>query len=131
MDLKLISFLIFAIAAAPLLAAEKTPVAPAVKTDTVKTKYRPFHGTIKSVDKIAKILTLNGPKAQTFKIISETRINRDGKPAGVDALIAGETLGGYARQAADGTWEALTLNVGKKPVKGADPKPAQKAPATK
>lgn len=129
MKLKFISVLIFAIAAAPIGAAEKTPSTPAVKTQSGKTKHRPFHGTIKSVDKTARILTLNGPKAQTFKIISETKINRDSKPAGIDALVAGETLGGYARQASDGTWEALTLNVGKKPEKTTQP--AEKAPAAK
>jgi hypothetical protein len=102
--------------ATAIFAAEKSSPSAAQQT---KPKYRPFHGTIKSFDKAAKTLTLNGPKAQTFLIISETKINKDGKPAGLEALVAGETLGGRARQAADGRWEALTLNVGKKP---AEPK---------
>ena len=95
-------------------AAEKAPAKPAAAQPS-KPKFRPFYGTIKAFDKTAKTVTLNGAKAQTFAIIAETKINKDGKPSTVEALVAGERLGGRARQAPDGRWEALTLNVGKKP----------------
>jgi hypothetical protein len=76
-----------------------------------KPKQRPFHGTIKAVNKSSKAIVLNGKKSQTFFIISETKIKKNGKPATLDQIVAGDSLGGYARQAADGRWEALTLNV--------------------
>ena len=106
-------------------AAEKTPATPPA-AQQAKPKFRPFNGTIKSFDKTARTVTLNGAKAQTFAIIAETKINKDGKPSTVEALVAGETVGGRARQTADGRWEALTLNLGKKPAT-AD-KPAQTEP---
>jgi len=42
------------------------------------------------------------------------------------------TLGGFARQAPAGHWEALTLNFGQKPPEAADsPSPAPKKPKAK
>jgi len=102
------------------MAAPSTPLAadmpsskPAAKPSS-KAKERPFHGTIKAVNKSLKLITLNGEKAQTFFIIPETKIKKNGKPATLDQIVAGDSLGGYARQAPDGKWEALTLNVGDK-----------------
>jgi hypothetical protein len=111
-------------------AAEKQAKTPPTSAQQAKPKFRPFHGTIKSFDKAAKTVTLNGAKAQTFAVIAETKINKDGKPATVEALVAGETLGGRARQAPDGRWEALTLNVGKKPANPtkAEPKKPSASP---
>ena len=114
-------------------AAEKPAKTPSVPQQS-KTKFRPFYGKVKTYDKAAASVILQGPKAQTFAIITETKINKDGKPATVDALVAGETIGGRAREGADGRWEALTLNVGKKPAAAASqprtsesPKPATPA----
>jgi hypothetical protein len=123
----IIASLAIALFVPAILAADK----PAPSTpQQAKPKFRPFHGTIRSFDKTAMTITLNGAKAQTFAIISETKINKDGKPSTVAALIAGEKLGGRARQAPDGRWEALTLNVGKKPAKApaGQPKPSTSPP---
>ena len=83
--------------------------------DQPKAKTRPFRGTIKSISKAAQVIVLEGPKAQTFKIIPDTKIRRDGKPIGFGDIKVGDTLGGFARQAPAGHWEALTLNFGQKP----------------
>ena len=91
-------------------------------------KTRPFRGTIKVVNKAAQTIVLRGEKAQTFKIIPETKIRRDGKPIGFEDITVGETLGGFARQAPAGHWEALTLNFGSKvPEAAGSPSPSKPA----
>ena len=77
--------------------------------------FRPFRGTIKSVDNGARTITLDGEKAQTFAIASDTKINKDGKPAAFADLVAGEAVGGRAKETADGKWTAVTINAGKRP----------------
>ena len=74
-------------------------------------KYRPFHGVIKSYDPAAKAVVLRGEKAQTFLLIGETKIKKDGNAAGPEALAPGEPVGGRARQNAAGKWEALSRNI--------------------
>jgi hypothetical protein len=78
-------------------------------------KFRPFHGTIKSVDKVAMTITLEGQSAQKFAITSETKINKDGKPVAFADLVVGDTVGGRARETGEGKWTAMTLNAGKRP----------------
>lgn len=97
--------------------------------EKVSSKTRPFRGTIKTINKAAQSIVLKGEKAQTFKIIAETKINRDGKPVGFEDIAVGDTLGGFARQAPDGHWDALKLNLGpKSPEAAGSPTPRQ-APA--
>ncbi len=97
---------------------------PADKSAEVKTqpkaKYRPFNGKIKATD--ASSITLQGAKAQTFQVTSATKIQKDGKPAVIADVKVGDSVGGRAREMADGKWEVLTLNVGTKAAK----KPAEK-----
>ena len=100
-------------------AADKPADKAAEGKKEAKSKFRPFNGTIKSVDKTAKTITLEGEKAQAFQITSETKIVKDGKPAILDELSAGDKIGGRARETSDGKWEALTINAGKKAVKSA------------
>jgi hypothetical protein len=91
-------------------------------------KTRPFRGTIKTINKAAQVIVLQGAKAQTFKIIPETKIRRDGKPIGFEDIRVGDTLGGFARQAPTGHWEALTLNFGQKAPPEAAGSPSSPAP---
>ena len=83
--------------------------APDGKKETPE-KFKGFNGKVKSVDKVAKSITLEGDKAQTLQITSETRISKDRRPATLDAVTAGDHVTGRAREGADGKWEALTLN---------------------
>ena len=87
---------------------------PAPKERSVKAKHRPFHGTIKAVSKPLRAIVLRGKKAQTFFVIRETKIRRNGHPITFEQITVGEKLGGYARQTPEGRWEALTLNLGEK-----------------
>jgi len=88
---------------------------PADKKPAADEHFRPFRGTIKAVDPGAKTITLEGEKAQTFAIVSETKISKDGKPAAFADLVTGEAVGGRARETADGKWMAVTVNAGKRP----------------
>jgi hypothetical protein len=99
------------------------------KTNAPPAKGRPFHGTIKTVNKPAQSIVLNGAKAQTFKVTPETKIRRDGKPIRFEEIIAGETVGGYAHQVASNHWQAVTINLGQKtpePSGSTAPPPAPK-----
>jgi hypothetical protein len=113
----IVSSVLFAIA----LHAADQPQSPA--------KTRPFRGTIKTINKAAQTIVLRGEKAQTFKVIRETKIRRDGKPIGFEDMAVGDTLGGFARQAPAGHWEALTLNIGAKAPDAAGAPKSTPAPA--
>jgi hypothetical protein len=101
------------------------------KTNAPPANGRPFHGTIKTVNKPAQSIVLKGAKAQTFKVTPETKIRRDGKPIRFEEIVAGETVGGYAHQVASNHWEAVTINLGQKPPEAsgaASPSSSPKAP---
>ena len=78
-------------------------------------KFRPFRGTIKSIDKVAMTITLEGESARQFAITSDTKINKDGKPAAFAEIVVGDSVGGRAKETAEGKWTAMTINAGKKP----------------
>ncbi len=98
-------------------AADKPGDKPGEAKKDAKPKFRPFNGKVKAVDKTAKTITLEGEKAQTFHVTAETKINKEGKPATLNDVAAGEQVGGRAREGAEGKWDAVTVNVGKPAVK--------------
>jgi hypothetical protein len=85
------------------------PTKPAVAA-----KSKPFRGRLKTVDLNAKIIVLEGAKAQTYQITSETRISKDDKPATLNEISVGESVTGFAREIAEGKWEARSLYAGKR-----------------
>jgi Cu/Ag efflux protein CusF len=103
------------IAAPAVLAADQPAEKKAAGQKEAAPKFRPFTGKVKAVDQSAKSITLEGEKAQTFLVTSETRILKDGQPATFGAITVGEIVGGRAKETADGKWEATTVNVGKRP----------------
>jgi len=106
-----IAVLAAAVMAMPMLthAADATPPAKPEK----KAKALPFHGTVGSMDKVAKTVTLEGKeKTRTFQITSETKIHgKDKKPATLNEVAVGDHVGGSSRETADGKMELVTLNV--------------------
>ena len=81
----------------------------------------PFRGKISAVDKTTKTITLEGKeKSRTFQITSASKITKDGKPAVMDDVIVGQTVGGLAKETAAGKWEVVTLNIGAKAGKAKD-----------
>src|SRR6185369_474095 len=67
-----------------VVAAEKSPAAPATKTTTTQkksTRY-PIHGKLSAVNVAAKTFSLKGAeKDRIFKVTPETKITKHGKPA--------------------------------------------------
>ena len=83
---------------------------------TGKPKQMPFRGKVSAVDKTAKAITLEGKEnGRTFQITSGTKITKDGKPAVLDDITVGQSVGGLAKQSAAGKWEASTVNLGTNP----------------
>jgi len=99
------------VTSAPLLGADKP--ASGEKAET-KEKFRPFRGTIKSVDAGARSITLDGEKAQTFAIASDAKLTKEGKPATIADLAVGDAVGGRAKDSGEGKWTAVTINAGKR-----------------
>jgi hypothetical protein len=97
------------------ISADKPADKKTEKADTQE-KFRPFRGTIKSVDKVARTITLEGESAQKFAITSDTKINKDGKPAAFADIVVGDSVGGRAKETGEGKWTAMTINAGKRPV---------------
>ena len=109
----------------PVLAQDKSAAPkknPAVAEANVavpeskNTRPIPFTGKLHEVDKKAKTITLLGKtKNRVFKIMPETKILRDGKPATLDQAVIGEEVGGQARKISDDNWETVSLRLGPKP----------------
>src|SRR5437588_6062102 len=100
--------------------AYKDKSAQAPKSEN-KPKQLPFRGKVSAVDKTAKTITLEGKeKSRTFQITSGTKITKDGKPAVMDDVIVGQTVGGLAKETAAGKWEVVTLTIGAKAGKAKD-----------
>ena len=99
-------------------AKDKSPQPP---KSVGKQKQVPFRGKVSAVDKTTKTIALEGKeKSRAFQITSATKITKDGKPAVMDDLIVGQTVGGSARQTVSGKWEIVTLNLGTKAVRAKD-----------
>jgi len=111
-----------AILAAPMLsrAAEtstNTPPAHAAPAKPKKHETAPFRGSVSAVDAKAMTLTVGN---RTFEVTSETKITKDGKPAILSDIAAGDKVGGAYKKDGD-KLTATTINVGKKPAE--EPKP--------
>ncbi len=99
-----------------LAADNGTGTASSSSATAKRAKQMPFRGKITAVDAAAKTLTLSGKqKPRILRLTATTRIQRDGKPALIEDLRAGEQVGGLAKATDAGEWEIVTLNVGQKP----------------
>jgi hypothetical protein len=119
----------FTVPATQAVAADAPNDKPAqAPPKTAKQKQMPFRGKVGAVDKVAKTVTLEGKeKSRTFQITSASKITKNGKPAVIDDVTVGETVGGLAREVT-GKLEIVTLNLG---AKAAKPKEGGKKGETK
>ena len=85
----------------------KAPVAGA-KTQGVI----PFRGKVDAVDKNAKTVKVG---ERVFQITSETRLEKNGKPATLDDAVVGDEVGGNYRTGDDGKLNAMMVRFGPKP----------------
>src|SRR5258705_969169 len=101
-------------AAPPIVTAPTKPNQPGAEPPKSEKKARPlpFHGNVASIDKSARTITMQGKKQRLFHLTSDTKINKDRKPSSLTALAAGDYVGGSYREAADGSLELVTLNIG-------------------
>ena len=80
------------------------------------------------VDKTAKTITLEGKeKGRTYHITSTSKITKAGKPAVLDDVVVGQSVGGLAKETA-GKLEVATLNIG---ASAGKPKEAEKKVETR
>lgn len=98
--------------ALPLLAQEQPGTAPATTNAPAAThaKHAPFRGTVASVDKTAKTITLEGKKSQVLHVTDQTKITKDDKPATLDDVTAGAKVTG-AKQKNGAEWEATSVKI--------------------
>ena len=99
-------------AAPPATGPVKPNQSPEPPKSDKKGRGLPFHGNVAAIDKSAKTITMEGKKQRVFHLTAETKINKDKKPVTLSALTPGDYVGGYAREAADGKLELVTLNIG-------------------
>lgn len=87
--------------------SSEKPLAPAARAI-------PFHGSVVSVDPVARTFTLNGKaKERLFKVNDHTEIMVDNKQAHFNAIAVGTVVRGQALKHED-SWEAKKVTVGPK-----------------
>ena len=84
------------------------------KSTTKKPKGMPFNGTISAVDKNANTISIGKQKVRIFHLSSNTKITRNKAPSTINDVTAGDHVGGYAFENAEGKLEVKTLNLGEK-----------------
>jgi hypothetical protein len=105
----------------PSFAAEKEKAAGATATAETGSKPIPYVGKVSAVDATAKTLTLKGKdKDRVLNITDSTKITKDGAPADLSAVTAGEEVRGQATKNGD-KWDATSVMIGPK---AASEKPA-------
>jgi hypothetical protein len=88
-----------------------------------KPKAKRYAGTIASVDKDAKTITvtLASGASLTIHVTSDTKIKKDGEPGIFADAVVGQKVRGLEREDSSGNWVAGTVNIG-------EPKPKAAAP---
>jgi hypothetical protein len=107
-----------ALIAAPVagLAKDKDkPAKSAPGAEAAKNRSLPFHGKVASVDAAAMTVTVG---SQTLVVTSETKIIKDGKPATIADITAGESARGSYKKDDAGKLNASLISVGEKAPKG-------------
>ena len=76
-----------------------------------KAQSLPFHGTVASVDAIAKSVTLKGDKKQVLLITPQTKISKGGKVATFESITADLRVQGFKTLNSEGKYEAKTFTI--------------------
>src|SRR5690242_9924575 len=95
-------------AALPVAAADAKPA----ENKEAVPRATPLRGKIDAIDKQAKSFKIN---ERTFQITSETKIEKDGKPATFDHAAVGQNVTGSYREGTDKTLSVVLLRIGGRP----------------
>jgi hypothetical protein len=109
--------------ATPLPAQEKKAENPPASPAKAKRNVLPLHGKIAAADKTAMTITIG---QSTVQITSDTKIEKDGKPATFDDAKVGEEVVVRYRKDEAGKMVALSVRIGPKPEKAAKPQKREK-----
>jgi len=130
-----LGLLIAAFAGLPLPAAAQSAAKsgaannPAVQQKDPSAKKKkmpyPFHGRLAAVDKTAKTIRVG---KSTYRLTSETRISKGGKPATLEDAVVGEETAGYVKPNEDGEMTASSVRFGPKPKATSPQKPKDQVP---
>ncbi len=78
----------------------------------------PYNGKVKSADKTAMTVTLEGKeKERVISVTSETKITKEGKPGTFGDIAAGEMVRGQVKKTPEGKESAVSVTVGPLPEK--------------
>jgi Cu/Ag efflux protein CusF len=88
-------------------AAEQTAPAKVKKPREIMS----FHGKLAAIDTNAMTFTVG---KRTFAVTSETKINKDGKPATLSEAVIGESVGGAYKKGEGDKLNATTVHFGTK-----------------
>lgn len=122
---------------APLTATAQDkakPATPAAEDAGNEKKPRPypFNGTVHAVDKQAKTVTLLGKEKSRILHYNDTaKVQKMGKPAKMEDLVAGEEVGGQVTKTDDGKEMIVSLRIGPKAEPEKKPAKEQQPPAKK
>ncbi len=94
------------------------------KEEKTKRDTYPYQGKVKSTDKTAMTITLEGKeKERVIGVTSETRITKEGKPATFGDIATGENVRGQVKKTPEGKESAVSVFLGPVPEKkGGDKK---------
>jgi hypothetical protein len=111
LKISLLTLLATAVIAVPMTSrAQDAATNAPVKVKKAKSGLT-FRGAASAVDTNAMTVTVG---ERTFNITSATKIAKNGKPAVLADITAGETVSGAYKKNADGKMDATTITVGKK-----------------
>ncbi|MBI3878059.1 MAG: hypothetical protein HY300_19215 [Verrucomicrobia bacterium] len=99
---------------------------PAEKAEGKKKGGQGFTGKVTAVDATAKTVTLSGKTARVLQVSSQTRIEKDGKPATFDDIKVGEEVTGSYKKVEDKLEASLIRIGGPAPKKKGDDKKEEK-----
>ena len=114
---------LYAIAAAAFIAAPISSRAqeagstnsPAATAPASKKHSQSYHGKVTAVDSAAMTVTVG---SKTFNVTSDTKITKEGKPATLSDITAGESVRGSYKKVAGGKLDATTIHIGDKKKEG-------------
>ena len=107
----LLAIIVAASAGVGTLPVPAADAKPAEKKEAAP-RATPLRGKIDAIDKQAKTFKVN---ERTFQITSDTKIEKDGKPATFDDAAVGQNVTGSYREGVDKKLNVVLLRIGGRP----------------